>query len=54
MLREFGKRGSGPDLYLTSDPDETSIVADRHPAVLTELRETLIRRAGGRPPYYGT
>jgi len=45
-----------PPACSTSQATQTrpSNVADRHPAVLTELRETLIRRAGGRPPYYGT
>jgi arylsulfatase A-like enzyme len=44
-----------PSLFdLKTDPDETTNVADRHPGVLAELKETLIRRAGGQPPYYGT
>jgi arylsulfatase A-like enzyme len=44
-----------PQLYdLARDPDENTNVARRHPEVLRELRGTLVERAGGRPPFYGT
>jgi arylsulfatase A-like enzyme len=35
------------------DPGEHTDVADRHPGVVRRLRETLLERAGGRPPFYG-
>jgi arylsulfatase A-like enzyme len=38
---------------LEKDPGEGTNVAERHPRVLEGLRETLIQRAGGRPPFYG-
>jgi arylsulfatase A-like enzyme len=44
-----------PQLYdIERDPEENRNVARRHPDVLRELRGTLVERAGGRPPFYGT
>ncbi|HEX2414889.1 MAG TPA: sulfatase [Thermoleophilaceae bacterium] len=44
-----------PQLYdLRRDPGEGNNVARRHPGVVRELRETVIERARGRPPFYGT
>ena len=44
-----------PRLYdLRRDPGESRNVARRHPGVLREMRQTVIERAGGRPPFYGT
>jgi hypothetical protein len=44
-----------PQLYdLRRDPGEGNNVAHRHPGVVRELKETVIERARGRPPFYGT
>ena len=44
-----------PQLYdLRRDPGEDNNVARRHPGVVRELRETVMERARGRPPFYGT
>ena len=48
-------RMRNPRLYdLDRDPSESRNVARGHPAVLDELSGTLVERAGGRPPFYGT
>jgi arylsulfatase A-like enzyme len=42
-----------PRLFdLSTDPDESRNVAERHPGVVNDLQEALTWRAGGRPPYY--
>jgi arylsulfatase A-like enzyme len=42
-----------PHLYnLKADPGETRDVADRHPGVVRELHTRVVKRSGGRLPYY--
>jgi arylsulfatase A-like enzyme len=42
-----------PQLYdRRSDPGETRNVADRHPALVRELHDKVVEKAGGRLPWY--
>jgi arylsulfatase A-like enzyme len=46
-------RGRGRRLYdLSRDPGERRNLAPRHPRLIDDLYERVVRRAGGRPPIY--
>jgi arylsulfatase A-like enzyme len=50
-----GNRGDGRRLYDTKrDPGEGRDVSHLHPGRTSAMFDAVVRRAGGRPPYYVT